>query len=95
MDTTQKYSLFYRPAQMKTKTNLPGAQTVTEHTPEPRTIIKCDKKAGLALIKILEIEPKCHSCNVDITENNFGGVYNQPNRVFCDNITCIIEVDND
>lgn len=54
-------------------------------------IITVSVEAGMGLLKILKMEPECYSCNTAITEANFGVFYNNPNRVFCNNIFCINE----
>lgn len=58
---------------------------------EINTIITCDKSFGMEMIKIIEVEPRCHFCNEDITEDNFGAIFSKPTRVCCNSICCLIE----
>jgi len=58
---------------------------------EDLQIISYDRKSGITLLKILEVDPKCKFCNKEITEENFGGVFSKPTRVCCDNICCLSE----
>lgn len=55
-------------------------------------IIACDKKSGMFMIEIFEVEPKCSFCGSVITEENFGGMFSKPTKVCCDNICCLMEV---
>lgn len=58
---------------------------------ENMEIVKVDKHAGIELIKILGLELKCKYCDVEITEENFGGMFSKPSRVCCDNLLCLSE----
>ena len=49
------------------------------------------KEAGMKLFDILNIEPICKFCGRRITEENFGGIFNKPTVVFCNNTTCLLE----
>lgn len=58
---------------------------------EEMQTISCDREAGMEMLKILEIEPKCSFCSEKITNKNFGGIFSKPTRVCCDNICCLVE----
>jgi hypothetical protein len=58
---------------------------------EELKIISCDAKSGMLFAKILEVEPKCYFCNINVTELNFGGIFSKPTRLCCDSILCISE----
>ena len=60
-------------------------------TKEEMQIISCDKSAGMEMIKILEVEPKCSFCGKEITEDNFGGIFSKPTRVCCNSLCCLME----
>lgn len=54
-------------------------------------IIEVDRKAGMEMIKLLEVEAKCKYCGAIITEENFGGVFSKPTRLSCNNTLCLLE----
>ncbi len=57
-------------------------------------IIQVDRDAGMELISILDLKPVCQYCGVAVTNKNFGGVFSKPSRVVCDNIICLVLVED-
>ena len=56
-----------------------------------REIITCDKASSMLLLDYLDVEPKCNFCGVEITEENFGAIYNKPIVVSCNSLLCMAE----
>ncbi len=60
-----------------------------------RSIITCDKESCMWLLDMIKLEPKCTFCGDVVTKDNFGGVFNKPNRVSCNNLCCLIKLSDD
>lgn len=55
------------------------------------SIMTRDIEACMILLDIIEVEPKCTSCGDVVTKDNFGGIYNKPYRVSCNNLCCLMK----
>ncbi len=55
--------------------------------------ITFEKSAGMEVLKMLELDhdPKCHYCGVDIAEENLGGIFTNPTRVYCTTLPCLMK----
>jgi len=58
-------------------------------------MIRVDAKAGMALLIILNVDPICKFCGVEITEENFGGAFGNPIIAFCNSLPCTLEFSNE
>ena len=56
-----------------------------------REIVTCDKASCMLLLDYLKAEPKCNFCGTEITEENFGIIYNKPIVVSCNSLLCLSE----
>ena len=54
-------------------------------------ILDCSSSDIIKLLDINGLDHKCSYCGVEITEENIGGFFSNPNRVSCDILFCLNE----
>lgn len=50
-----------------------------------------NKTVGMVFMKDFGIKPVCHFCKVEVTEDNFGGIFDK-DKVTCDALPCVMKL---